>query len=93
MRKIVAEIGYIGSKAVGLPASTDFDPVPRQYLSTSAVRDANAINLLTANIANPFLNINGFQGSTYYSALTLQRAQLLKPLPQFSGFPACGSTH
>ena len=88
LRKVVAEIGYIGSKAVGLPATTDFDPVPRQYLSTSPVRDAAAINLLTANIANPFLNINGFQGSTYYSALTLQRAQLLKPLPQFSALTA-----
>ncbi len=88
IRKVVTEIGYIGSKAVGLQATTDFDPVPRQYLSTLPTRDANVINLLTANVANPFQNINGFQGSTYYTATSLQRAQLLKPLPQFSGLTA-----
>jgi len=88
IRKVVTEIGYIGSKAVGLSATTDFDPVPRQYLSTLPTRDATVINLLTANVANPFNNINGFQGSTYYTSSTLQRAQLLKPLPQFSALTA-----
>jgi hypothetical protein len=87
-RQTVLEFGYMGSRAVGLAATTDLDPVPRQYLSTLPVRDATVINLLTAAVTNPFLGINGFQGSNYYTALTIQRAQLLKPFPEFSGLTA-----
>jgi hypothetical protein len=87
-RNMMVEFGYIGSRAVALPATTDFNPVPRNYLSTWSERDAAAINLLTANVANPFLGVNGFQGSSYYTAVNLQRAQLLKPFPQFTGLTA-----
>ena len=54
--------------------------VPRQYLSTSPVRDTTAINFLTANVANPFAGLlpgEGLNGST------TQRQQLLRPYPQF----------
>jgi hypothetical protein len=87
-RRLLVEVGYIGSRAIHLPASTDLNPVPRQYMSTLPERDATAINLLTGTVANPFAGIDGFQASTYYTAVTIGRQQLLKPYPQFSGLTA-----
>jgi len=84
-RQTVLEVGYIGSRAVRLRASTDFDPLLRQYLSTSPERDQPVIDTLTGAAANPFLGIDGFQASTYYNAITIQRSQLLRPYPHFSG--------
>ncbi len=87
-RQMVLEFGYIGSRAVALDATTDFNPVPRSFLSTSSERDPATINLLTANVSNPFRGIDGFQGAGYYTAVNMQRQQLLKPFPQFSGLTA-----
>ena len=56
------------------------NPVPRQYLSTSPVRDKATINFLTANVTNPFAGL--LPGETLNSA-TVQRQQLLRPYPQF----------
>jgi hypothetical protein len=87
-RQTVLEVGYIGSRATALATTTDFNPVPRSYLSTLTERDVATNNLLTANVPNPFIGINGFQGANYYTNVNLQRQQLLKPLPQFSGLTA-----
>jgi hypothetical protein len=59
--------------------------VARQYLSTSAFRDQNminTINFLTATVPNPFRNLipgTGLNGAT------VQRQQLLRPFPHFTG--------
>jgi len=56
------------------------NPVPAQYLSTSPTRDTATINLLTAQVPNPFLGL--LPGSSNNGA-TIQRQQLLRPFPQF----------
>jgi hypothetical protein len=59
--------------------------IPRQFLSTSTFRDQsmiNTINLLSATVTNPFRNLipgTGLNGAT------VQRQQLLRPFPQFTG--------
>jgi len=35
------------------------------------------------NIANPFLGINGFQGSSYYNSSTINGLNLTRPFPEF----------
>lgn len=81
----VIEAGYIGSKTVRLDVDTQFSPIPREYLSTSASRDQAVINYLTTPVANPFLGIAGFEGSSMATARTVNRAQLLQPFPHFNG--------
>jgi hypothetical protein len=81
----VVELGYMGNKSVRLRVSTDFDPVPAQYLSTSTVRDQVAIDRLSASVTNPFFGVPGFEATSFYSSRTIGRSQLLKPYPQFSG--------
>ena len=54
--------------------------MPRQFLSTSNVRDTTVINSLTANVTNPFAGL--IPGETLNNATT-QRQNLLRPYPQF----------
>jgi hypothetical protein len=81
----VVELGYMGSRTVRLRVSTDFNPVPAQYLSTSTVRDQAVIDRLSASVTSPFFGIPGFDATSFYSSRTIGRSQLLKPYPHFSG--------
>ena len=47
----VAEGAYVASRSYDLTTDFNANPVPRQYLSTSPVRDTAVINFLTANVA------------------------------------------
>jgi hypothetical protein len=76
----VAEAAYVASRSYDLTTDVNANPVPRQYLSTSNVRDQATINFLTANVANPFAGL--LPGETLNNA-TAQRQQLLRPFPQF----------
>jgi hypothetical protein len=76
----VVEGAYVASRSYDLNTDFNLNVVPREYLSTSNVRDTATINFLTANVANPFAGLlpgEGMNGST------VQRQQLLRPFPQF----------
>ncbi len=79
----VFEAAYVGNKGYDLTMNSDFNinQVPREYLSTSAVRDQATINYLTANVANPFRGLLPGEG---LNGTTVQRQQLLRPFPQFT---------
>jgi hypothetical protein len=57
------------------------DPVPRQYHSTSPVRDRATIDFLGAQVANQF---HPLLPGTGLSGLNVSRSRLLRPHPQFS---------
>jgi len=67
--------------------STEFNPVPLRYLSTSPVRDNAAINFLTGVVTNPFRGIDAFRGTAFFANANTTRGQLLRPLPHFGGLP------
>lgn len=96
MARSVFELGYIGSRGTRLRVTTTMNPVPRQYLSTLPVRDQQVIDFLSARVSNPFLGIQGFEGTAFYGGANTTRAQLLLPYPHFSsdlgtGLPAGSS--
>jgi hypothetical protein len=76
----VAEAAYVASRSYDLTTDFNANAVPREYLSTSPVRDTAAINFLTANVANPFA---GLLPGESLNGNTTQRQQLLRPFPQF----------
>ena len=78
---LVVEVGYIGNHAVHLPVDRALNYLPRQYLSTSPVRDQPVIDRNTANVANPFA---GLLPGTTLNGSTTSRAQLLLPYPEFT---------
>lgn len=88
------ELQYVGNRGYdGVVGTNLFNTVPKQYLSTSPIRDQATINFLTATVPNPFRNLipgTGLNGAT------VQRQQLLRPLPQFgtiSGIANNGSSN
>ena len=76
----VVEGAYVASRSYDLTTDFNANPVPRQYLSTSNVRDTNVINFLSANVTNPFRGL--LPGETL-NGTTTSRQQLLRPFPQF----------
>jgi hypothetical protein len=77
----VIEGGYVGNRSYDLQTDFSLNPVPREYLSTSPVRDQATINFLTANVTNPFRGLLPGEG---LNSTTVQRQQLLRPYPQFT---------
>ncbi|HET7220626.1 MAG TPA: carboxypeptidase regulatory-like domain-containing protein [Vicinamibacterales bacterium] len=89
----LVEGAYVASRSYDLTTDYNLNPVPRQYLSTSSVRDDATINYLTANVANPFRGL--LPGETL-NGNTAQRQQLLRPYPQFQNIDVRrydGSSH
>ena len=79
--QMVIEVAYIGNRAVHLSGSIQLDAVPRQYLSTSPVRDNTTISLLTGNAPNPFKGL--LPNSTALNGSIVPLQQLLIPFPQY----------
>jgi hypothetical protein len=77
----MVEGAYVASRSYDLNTDFNLNALPRQYLTTSSVRDDATINFLSANVANPFAGL--VPGETLNNATT-QRQQLLRPFPQFS---------
>ncbi len=80
--QFVLEVAYIGNHAVHLPTSNiQLDSIPRQFLSTSPVRDNATINLLSGSVPNPFKGL--LPNSTSLNGSTVALSQLLVPFPQY----------
>ena len=87
---IVLETAYVGNHAVHLPMGStpansgnrQLNFVPRQYYSTSPIRDQAAINLFSDLVASPFVNL---VPGTSLNGSTVSRSTLLLPFPEFGG--------
>jgi len=86
--RIIMEVAYVGNRGTKLPVSREWDFVPAQYLSKSPVRDQKTIDYLTAQVANPFYGIAGFEGTARGTGAKFARTQLVTPFPQFTGVNA-----
>jgi Carboxypeptidase regulatory-like domain len=76
------EVSYVGNKGYALTTgfSNIVNPIPRQYLSTSLVRDDVTNDFLTDDVPNPF---RGLLPGTDFNNPTIDRHRLLRPFPQF----------
>ena len=79
---VVLEAAYVGNHAVRLGFSRQLNYIPKQYLSTSPVRDQATINTLSSLVANPFANL---LPGTSLTGSTVGLSQLLMPFPEFGG--------
>ena len=77
----MGEAAYVASRSYDLNTDFNANPIPRQYLSTSPIRDDATNNFLTANVTNPFAGLVPGEG---LNNATVQRQQLLRAFPQFS---------
>jgi hypothetical protein len=58
------------------------DAIPRQYYSTSPVRDQAPSTFFTKNVTNPFY---GLLPGTSLSGTKVAQTQLMRPFPHFTG--------
>jgi len=83
--RVLWEAAYVGNRGARLATNNyELDPTPRQYLSTSPVRDQATIDFLSAQVTNPFFGIPEFAG-TGRANQRISRGELLRPNPQFGG--------
>lgn len=85
---LLVEASYVGAISRDREVARSYNNIPRQYLSTSPIRDDAVINFLSTQFANPFrggLTSPYFKDSSLLNNATLSRAQLLVPYPQFGG--------
>ena len=75
----VGEASYVGNRGTRLPVSRSLSFTPRQYLSTSPVRDQATIDFLSRNFPNPFFGLN-----PQFTSANISRGQLLTRYPHFS---------
>jgi hypothetical protein len=81
-KNVLLEVMYVGSSGSSLAVTRQIDATPAQYLSTLPGRDTATINLLSAQVANPFYPL---LPGTSLSGSSVSRSQLLRPYPQFTG--------
>lgn len=77
--KTVVEVGYAASAGIALPSGVQYNQIPDSALGLGTA--------LKATVANPFFGVITDSTSTL-SRATIQRGQLLRPYPQFTGMPA-----
>lgn len=80
---IVLETMYVGNRGALLGVSRDLSAVPGQHYSASLTRDQARIDLMSANVPNPFYGISAFEGSGL-AGRNLTRGQLLTAFPHFA---------
>ncbi len=73
---LVVDAGYAGTSAVALPSGVQFNQIPDSALALGTA--------LNQTVTNPFFGIITDPSSTL-SRSTVQRGQLLRPYPQFTG--------
>ena len=85
LRDTVLEVAYVGNRGAKLRIGRQLTPIPRQYYSTSGVRDQQAIDYLSAAVPNPFFPL---LPGTSLSGANTTRGQLLRPYPHFTSISA-----
>ncbi len=89
--RVLLETAYVGNRGTGLGVGEEYNPIPAQYLSRSPVRDQAVIDYLSQSVTNPFFGLPEFAGSNL-TARTVNRSQLLRPYPHFTGVSSTTST-
>lgn len=83
-KRVLTEVSYVGNYGDSMQVSSDYRPLPLQYLSTSPVRDQATIDYLSAQVPNPFYPL---LPGTGLSGKTVSRSYLLSsgPYSEFTG--------
>ena len=87
-QRVLLELSYVGNRGSSLETTSDFRPLPLDYLSRSVFRDQPNIDYLTTNVANPF---SGLLPGTGLAGQNVSRAYLLSG-PEQMHFTSMTST-
>jgi len=87
----VAEAEYVGNYGYDLEIIKDLNALPDDFLIDAGVVNgavdpalAAQANALGSSLPNPFRNVPGFEGTSFFTGSTISRSQLLRPFPEFT---------
>jgi hypothetical protein len=81
----IAEAVYVGNWGYDIEIARNLNALPNQYLNADNFRSATMTSnstLLGQGVANPFIGLPEFAGTSFANA-TIARSQLLLPFPEF----------
>ena len=82
-KNFVLETAYVGSKTNHIEVTRNINTLPRQYLSTSPIRDDTWNNYLSASISNPLYGLAPGNTQGIYTGTNTSRQTLLSPYVAF----------
>ncbi len=81
----VLDISYEGKSFTKGPTGDAINrPSAGWYAQCNAETGGNPALCTASNAANPFVGVNGFQGTSFYSTAKIQAGQLNLPFPQYT---------
>jgi hypothetical protein len=77
-------VSYVGTRTYNLDSSDNINRRPIPELKKCNLDAGGDPNICSRDYpTNPFKGIKGFEGSSWYTAPTIQHLQLLRPYPEF----------
>ena len=95
-RSDVFSVSYVGSRVPNNPESTNINAISPQWNAQCDVERGGDRQLCDGDagqIANPFIGISGFSGTSYYNATTLSKSNFTRPFPEFGDITENGATN
>jgi hypothetical protein len=85
LKNDVINIAYVGTRLYNGDSS---DNINREsaaaYAPCNPQTGGRIENCSNDNVTNPFIGVNGFQGSSYYTSTTLNALNFTRPFPEFT---------
>jgi hypothetical protein len=80
------EVSYVGSRSYNLDGTININPIAKSWYEQCNVEMGGNHQLCDSSanrVPNPFYQMNGFQGASYYSTPTISAGNLARPFPEF----------
>ena len=93
-RRDVFSVSYIGNRVPNNPEGSNINLISPQWNAQCDVErggDRQLCDGSAGQVANPFLNIAGFAGTSYYNSSTLSKSNFTRPFPEFSDITENGA--
>ena len=95
-KRDTVSVGYVGNRVPNNPENNNFNQISPQWNAQCDVErggNPNICNTATGQIANPFLGIAAFGGSSYYNSSTISKSNFTRPFPEFGDITENGATN
>jgi hypothetical protein len=79
------EVSYVGSRTVGANDERAFNVPGPDFRRQCNLLEGGSPVFCDAQVTNPFRGIPAFEGTNYFTAATISRYNVNRPLPQFTG--------
>jgi len=94
-RRDVFSVSYVGNRVPNNPESTNINIISPQWNAQCDIERGGNRQLCDGSggqVANPFVGIAGFGGTSYYNSTTLSKSNFTRPYPEFSDITENGAT-